>query len=122
MSSANLTESTSPRSAAVTRLIADALVEGSGAVIMFSTFAAAATKGREDRSVPVPEFVLDELSVQCQRKAAGDLVFGGRNGGYLQRSKSSTGGSPGQSRLPVCKRSPRTICAIPAHRWRCRLG
>jgi len=47
------------------------------------------TKGREDRSVPVPEFVLNELSVQCKGKAAGDLVFG--YGGYLQRPKSSNG-------------------------------
>ncbi len=49
------------------------------------------TKGREDRSVPVPKFVLDELSVQCTGKAADDLVFGGRGGGYLPRSKSSNG-------------------------------
>jgi integrase len=49
------------------------------------------TKGREDRSVPVPEFVLNELSVQCAGKAPGDLVFDGRNGGYLPRPKSSNG-------------------------------
>ena len=48
------------------------------------------TKGREDRSVPVPEFVLNELSVQCKGKAADALVFG-RDGGYLQRPKSSNG-------------------------------
>jgi integrase len=47
------------------------------------------TKGREDRWVPVPEFVCNELSVQCQGKAPDDLVFG--NGGYLQRPKSSNG-------------------------------
>jgi hypothetical protein len=49
------------------------------------------TKGRQARSVPVPEFVLDELSLQCKGKAPGDLVCGGREGGYLQRPKSSTG-------------------------------
>jgi integrase len=49
------------------------------------------TKGREARSVPVPEFVLNELSVHCQGKALGDLVFSGRHGGYLQRPKSSNG-------------------------------
>jgi hypothetical protein len=38
------------------------------------------TKGRKARSVPVPEFVLDELSAQCKGKAAGDLVFPGRDG------------------------------------------
>jgi integrase len=47
------------------------------------------TKGRQARSVPVPEFVLDELSVQCKGKAPGDLVFG--DGRYLQRPKSQTG-------------------------------
>jgi integrase len=49
------------------------------------------TKGRKARSVPVPAFVLDELSVQCAGKAPGDLVFGNRNGGYLPRPKSSNG-------------------------------
>jgi integrase len=47
------------------------------------------TKGRAARSVPVPEFVLDELSVQCKGKAPGELVFG--DGGYQQRPKSTTG-------------------------------
>jgi hypothetical protein len=49
------------------------------------------TKGRKARSVPVPAFVLDELSVQCNGKAPSDLVFPGRDRGYLQRPKSSTG-------------------------------
>lgn len=49
------------------------------------------TKGREDRSVPVPEFVLNELSVACQGKAPGDIVFASRHGGYLQRPKTSNG-------------------------------
>jgi integrase len=48
------------------------------------------TKGREARSVPVPQFVLDELSVQCRGKDMGDLVFGdGRN--YQPRPKSYGG-------------------------------
>ncbi len=47
------------------------------------------TKGRKARSVPVPEFVLNELSEQCKGKAAGELVFG--EGRYLQRPKSQTG-------------------------------
>ena len=33
------------------------------------------TKGRKARSVPVPEFVLNELSAQCKDKAPADLVF-----------------------------------------------
>lgn len=49
------------------------------------------TKGRQARSVPVPGFVLDELSRQCSGKAPGDVVFPGRDGGYLQRPKSATG-------------------------------
>lgn len=48
------------------------------------------TKGREARSVPVPGFVLDELSAQCAGKAPGELVFPAR-GGYLPRPKSSNG-------------------------------
>jgi integrase len=49
------------------------------------------TTGRKTRSVPVPAFVLDELSVTCKGKTPDDLVFPGRDGGYLQRPKSSTG-------------------------------
>jgi integrase len=49
------------------------------------------TKGRKARSVPVPAFVLNELSVQCQSKAPGDLVFPAQDGGYLPRPKSSAG-------------------------------
>jgi site-specific recombinase XerD len=52
--------------------------------------------GRRDRraaacSVPVPAFVLDELSVLCKDKALGDLVFSVRDGRYLPRPKSATG-------------------------------
>jgi integrase len=49
------------------------------------------TKGRKARSVPVPAFVLDELSVQCQGKAPSDLVFPAQDGRYLPRPKSSAG-------------------------------
>ena len=49
------------------------------------------TKGLKARSVPVPGFVLDELSVQCRGKAPGDLVFPGPGGGYLPRPKSTNG-------------------------------
>ncbi len=49
------------------------------------------TKGREARSVPVPEFVCDELSMQCRGKAPGELVFTNRHGMYLQRPKGSNG-------------------------------
>jgi integrase len=49
------------------------------------------TKGRKARSVPVPEFVLNELAQQCKNKATSDLIFAGRGGGYLSRPKSATG-------------------------------
>jgi integrase len=49
------------------------------------------TKGHTARSVPVPAFVLDELSVLCQGKALGDLVFPSPRGGFLPRPKSSGG-------------------------------
>jgi len=63
----------------------------SNAVQIGSRHVVGPTKGREDRSVPVPEFVCDELSVQCQGKNPDDLVFADRHGMYLQRPKSSNG-------------------------------
>jgi integrase len=41
--------------------------------------------------VPVPAFVLAELSLKCQGKDPGDLVFAGPDGTYLPRPKSSGG-------------------------------
>lgn len=61
------------------------------AVQLSVNYAVGPTKGRKARSVPVPAFVLDELSVQCQGKAPGELVFGGAGGAYLPRPKSSGG-------------------------------
>jgi integrase len=49
------------------------------------------TKGRKARSVPVPAFVLDELSAQCTGKARDALVFAAPDGGYLPRPKSDGG-------------------------------
>ncbi|OSC30692.1 site-specific integrase [Mycobacterium vulneris] len=49
------------------------------------------TKGREARSVPVPQFVLNELSVACAGKGLNDLVFSTPDGRYLPRPKSSNG-------------------------------
>ena len=48
------------------------------------------TKGRTARSVPVPKFVLEELSRQCRGKASRDLVFGDGQR-FLARPKSSRG-------------------------------
>ena len=39
--------------------------------------------------MPVPQFVLDELSVQCAKRSLDDLVFG--DGAYLTRPKSDGG-------------------------------
>jgi integrase len=49
------------------------------------------TKGRTARSVPVPAFVLDELSALSKGKRPDDLVFGVPGGGYLPRPKSDGG-------------------------------
>ena len=49
------------------------------------------TKGRKNRSVPVPQFVLTELARQCEDKGPTDLVFDGRGGKYLRRSNTVTG-------------------------------
>lgn len=67
------------------------------------------TKGREARSVPVPQFALDELSLQCRGKARCDLVFPGRDGNYRHRPKSRRAGFRPQSRMPRCRRLLRTI-------------
>lgn len=48
------------------------------------------TKSRRQRSVPVPQFVLDELAMQCQGRDHGALVFGD-GATYLPRPKSSGG-------------------------------
>jgi integrase len=48
------------------------------------------TKSRTERSVPVPQFVLDQLAVQCEGRGLDDLVFGD-HGAYLPRPKSSNG-------------------------------
>ena len=48
------------------------------------------TKSGKQRSVPVPRFVLEELSVQCRGRGPDDLVFGdGQH--YLPRPKSDGG-------------------------------
>jgi len=67
------------------------LTVSENAVQLGTRHAVGPTKGRKARSVPVPAFVLDELSAQCKGKASSDLVFPGRDRGYLQRPKSSTG-------------------------------
>lgn len=67
------------------------LAVSENAVQLSVNHAVGPTKGRKARSVPVPAFVLDELSVQCRGKSPGDLVFPGPDGRYLPRPKSSGG-------------------------------
>ena len=72
--------------------------------------AVGATKGRKARSVPIPAFVLDELSVRCQGKQPTDLVFPGRDGGYLPPGEagdwvvSGGGGARRSDVLKMCSR------------------
>lgn len=49
------------------------------------------TKGKENRSVPVPEFVLNKLSAQCKAKAANDLVFPNSEGTFRGVNKAPRG-------------------------------
>lgn len=51
-------------------------------------------KSGKARSVPVPEFVLDALSVQCAGKSHDDLVFPARDGGYLRQAYPKQGWFP----------------------------
>lgn len=48
------------------------------------------TKSRRQRSVPVPQFVLNELSVRCRGRGPTDLVFG--DGEHYQPRPKSSGG------------------------------
>lgn len=66
------------------------LTVAENAVQIGARHAVGQTKGKAIRSVPVPEFVLAELSALCEGKAAGDLVFSA-DGKYLPRPKSTNG-------------------------------
>ncbi|ORB87515.1 site-specific integrase [Mycobacterium kansasii] len=67
------------------------LIVSENAVQLGVDHAVGQTKGREVRSVPVPSFVLDQLSPLCKDKAPGALVFAGTDGKYLPRPKSTRG-------------------------------
>jgi len=60
------------------------------AVQVGGTHHVGSTKGKENRSVPLPQFVLDALSVACKEKAPSTLIFGDGEH-YLPRPKSSNG-------------------------------
>ncbi len=67
------------------------LVVADNAVQLGVEHAVGQTKGRKVRSVPVPTFVLDELSRLCADKSTEDLLFPGPDGKYLPRPKSTRG-------------------------------
>jgi len=69
------------------------------------------TKGRTARSVPVPQFVLDVLAQECAAKALDDLVFLGRDGGYLPRAEILRRVVP---RCGDTRRSPAGLAARPS--------
>jgi integrase len=67
------------------------LVVSANAVQLGGSHEVGPTKGRKPRSVPVPVFVLDELSQLCAGKARDALVFPSPAGGYLPRPHSGGG-------------------------------
>jgi integrase len=72
------------------------------------------TKSRKERSVPVPQFVLDELAVQCESRGRDDLVFGD-GAAYLPRPKSDGGWFAGAVKRakvqPITPHDLRHTCA-----------
>lgn len=86
------------------------LVVADNAVQLGVDHAVGQTKGRKIRSVPVPSFVLDELSPLCAGKGADDLVFPGPDGKYLPRPKSTRGWFSGAvARAKVQKITPHDL-------------
>lgn len=86
------------------------LVVADNAVQLGVDHAVGQTKGRKVRSVPVPSFVLDEISPLCADKAPADLVFPGPDGKYLPRPKSTRGWFEGATkRAKVQKITPHDL-------------
>jgi integrase len=86
------------------------LVVSDNAVQLGVDHAVGQTKGRKVRSVPVPSFVLDEISPLCADKSPGDLVFPGPDGKYLPRPKSTRGWFEGAvKRAKVQKITPHDL-------------
>ncbi len=52
-------------------------------------------KTHERRSVPFPKFLAEQLARACEGKGRDDLVFPGRDGGHLRRSRHATRTSSG---------------------------
>lgn len=66
------------------------------------------TTGRKERFVPVPVFVLDELSRNAMGRVEG-LAFSGQAGQYLPRPKSSGGWFAAVARARVQKIRPHDL-------------
>lgn len=60
------------------------------------------TKSKRERSVPVPQFVLDELAAQCRGRGRDALVFGDGTR-YLPRPKSDGGWFAGAVKRAGCQ-------------------
>lgn len=59
------------------------------AVQISTRFEVSTTKGGEARSVPIPEFLADELRTVVEGKPGDELLFPDRQGGYMRRPYSS---------------------------------
>ena len=75
------------------------------------------TKSRTERSVPVPQFVLNQLAVQCEGRGLGDLLFGDDGATYLPRPKSSNGWFRRAVKTAGIQ-AVRTTCVTTAPAWR----
>lgn len=67
------------------------LIDSVNAVELCGGHRVGPTKARKPRAVPVPCFVLDELSRRCDRKRSDELIFPSKSGGYLRRPRSGDG-------------------------------
>jgi integrase len=94
------------------------LVVSENAVQLGVNDAVGTTKGRKARSVPVSTFVLDELSIQCRNKAAGDLVFSGPPVAICRGRSRRPDGSPERSVARRSRPSLRTTSDTRARRFR----
>ncbi len=73
------------------------------------------TKGRENRSVPIPSFVLDMLAQQCAGKSREDLLFPNEDGRTAPSKRLRVGGSTARSCARASTtRSPRMLFGTPA--------
>lgn len=62
----------------------------------------AETKDRENRAVPVPNFVAERLEARMAGLGPADLLFPAEGGGHMRQPDSRGDGSPEQSAMLVC--------------------